>query len=1103
MKLQDMRAGWMLKFTFSPLNPDFKPMSGPGDIVPGPEESLFLARQGDAQTLCRLAQPSRLEELNYYLRRRNPCLMSFMEADPEGNFEVVCRFYGKKCLEMGNIEIGLDEKLVQTVNKSKLGYEKDLRLEFLYGEGEPYFCMLPSGAVPPSFGANVEFALVGKTRILPVARSEYQGRKLFLARHIFRDSTDIDSALILARGNIEFKDYATAGAVGALASEQLKKLYQERSSYLAAWDKYNAAEGKSLLKRAREVGQISYNHCEEQAQTYTFFIKDIIPDTLQEGDALFPSVETPPYLKNPNMTWEEWFDVKKFEDTPPENTNDEEKQPEQQYLEGVGFKIARIDRASKLIDVEKAEGMKPASSGFLFLSMMGDAIQVRRRLKARNMVLTGRSANPYLGVLIEEQGELPPLRNMPGKLAPLSPYVVNKIFPHGYTSVQEEAISIALNTPDIALIQGPPGTGKTTVIRAILERLNEILDTSKARGSILVSSFQHDAVNNLLDRLSINGLPPIKFGGRQGFDGSERQDDWMRSWSSELAAKIRGRHPNLKTPEQWRVLDEKYQAYINAPVSSNEKAFLKFVLSMPAGMLNGSIVSKAEQNLAELESRKNPVQKSDHEKWARIARNLRSDICSYEDDGQLNAMCAAASLPPNLVSAEDKALLEMDPAMYPGGLPAWLSAVGLLRDRILAVLSAPAPFPSPRPKEYLLKMYADIRSMQRPGEDKVIKILLEYLGDIENNPAANLRVLEDASLVYGATVQQSAGKQIKNAKSRGMNADEARLTYDTVIIDEAARSSPPDLLIPMSQAAKRIILVGDQNQLPHIIDEELARNLENGETTLDMEALLKESMFGHLFHRLKKLEQTDRARRTITLDTQYRMHPLLGEFVSQNFYNGMVKSGRPPSDFAHALPDVEGSPCAWMDLPLSSGACTKQGTSWIRAAEAKAIISRLKAWLDDSASADLTFGVISFYRAQADLIEREALEQGIYEISGGRRFLAPQYGKNQDRIRINTVDAFQGMEFDVVFLSMVRSMNLSAPEDLPLYIRNEPDEKKRLGKIFGHLMHTNRLCVSLSRQKRLLVIAGDAAIARSPESQQAIPALANFLKLCESKGTIL
>ncbi len=47
------------------------------------------------------------------------------------------------------------------------------------------------------------------------------------------------------------------------------------------------------------------------------------------------------------------------------------------------------------------------------------------------------------------------------------------------TPNQIEAIDIALNTPDIAIVQGPPGTGKTTIVTAIIERLNELSDKSE------------------------------------------------------------------------------------------------------------------------------------------------------------------------------------------------------------------------------------------------------------------------------------------------------------------------------------------------------------------------------------------------------------------------------------------------------------------------------------------------------------------------------------------------------------------------------------------------------------------------------------------------
>lgn len=41
--------------------------------------------------------------------------------------------------------------------------------------------------------------------------------------------------------------------------------------------------------------------------------------------------------------------------------------------------------------------------------------------------------------------------------------------------------------PDIAIIQGPPGTGKTTVLTAVIERLNEESDKENIKGQILVA----------------------------------------------------------------------------------------------------------------------------------------------------------------------------------------------------------------------------------------------------------------------------------------------------------------------------------------------------------------------------------------------------------------------------------------------------------------------------------------------------------------------------------------------------------------------------------------------------------------------------------------
>jgi superfamily I DNA and/or RNA helicase len=186
-----------------------------------------------------------------------------------------------------------------------------------------------------------------------------------------------------------------------------------------------------------------------------------------------------------------------------------------------------------------------------------------------------------------------------------------------------------------------------------------------------------------------------------------------------------------------------------------------------------------------------------------------------------------------------------------------------------------------------------------------------------------------------------------------------------------------------------------------------------------------------------------------------------------------------------------------------------------REAEAKIIAKRLSDWIkSDESTADymktlthddrqpgLSFGVISFYKAQVFAVYKalqkygitERAQDGTWQICQEYRFL----DNGEERLRIGTVDAFQGMEFDIVFLSMVRSQDMNA---LPPHIRNEEDDKKKQQKLFGHLMSENRLCVSMSRQKKVLAIVGDGVFANTQIAEDAVPALKNFYDLCHEKG---
>jgi superfamily I DNA and/or RNA helicase len=285
---------------------------------------------------------------------------------------------------------------------------------------------------------------------------------------------------------------------------------------------------------------------------------------------------------------------------------------------------------------------------------------------------------------------------------------------------------------------------------------------------------------------------------------------------------------------------------------------------------------------------------------------------------------------------------------------------------------------------------------------------------------------------------------------------------------------------------KRIILVGDHRQLPHIIDDEVARQMEAGETGQEESEWHKQSMFHYLFsERLKTLEENDGIIRRVTLDKQYRMHPLLGDFISRNFYERFdplekFGSGLPMSDFAHDLPGTDNKPAIWLDVPVAKGKHKRHETSWTRPVEATAIAHQLQTWMNSDAGKNLSFGVISFYKAQAELIKK-------------------QLGRLTDdgkKLRIGTVDSFQGMEFDIVFLSMVRTL----PQN---WNPKDDDREKQARMLFGHLSLYNRLNVSMSRQKKLLIVAGDSGLLQGDLAAEFIPGLVDFFKLCQKEGRIL
>jgi superfamily I DNA and/or RNA helicase len=368
-------------------------------------------------------------------------------------------------------------------------------------------------------------------------------------------------------------------------------------------------------------------------------------------------------------------------------------------------------------------------------------------------------------------------------------------------------------------------------------------------------------------------------------------------------------------------------------------------------------------------------------------------------------------------------------------------------------------------------------------------------------------------VVFASTVQQSEGKDIRKAKIVKRNIEATDLIeYDVVLVDEAARVSPRDLLIPMAQG-KKVILVGDHRQLPHLLNEAVVKRLEStNEEDKDGDVpeidYVKHSMFRYLFNRLKKIEEADNIPRTVTLDAQFRMHPLLGNFVSEQFYSKKERFSSPlkSEEFEHSLSNCENQCAVWLDVPSMKGKESQTSKkSRFRKAEAKSIAKQLNDWIKSEAGKKLTFGVISFYKAQVYKVYSELEKYGItHRDSDGNWQINDEYRKlegdlEEEKLRIGTVDSFQGMEFDVVFLSIVRSQN---EQIINNRLEKSEDERWAAMGLFGHLISENRLCVSMSRQKKVLVAVGDANMFQMEIAEQNVPALYNYYILSKDEGVV-
>jgi ATP-dependent RNA/DNA helicase IGHMBP2 len=237
--------------------------------------------------------------------------------------------------------------------------------------------------------------------------------------------------------------------------------------------------------------------------------------------------------------------------------------------------------------------------------------------------------------------------------------------------------------------------------------------------------------------------------------------------------------------------------------------------------------------------------------------------------------------------------------------------------------------------------------------------------------------------------------------------------FDVLLIDEAAQALEPLTWIPLLRA-DRLVLAGDPFQLPPTVKSESAQKLGLSLTLME-----------------KNLERLPSA----LLMVQYRMNEAIMSFSNAWFYGGalraddMVEKAHAGDGFSLEFIDTAG--LAWEEQ------WNELAGSYSNEEEARFLWRRLalmlgEGWLGNRAS----IALISPYRQQVNCIEALRISNLVIQ---------PQ---------VQTIDAFQGQERDVIMVSLVRC--------------NDKGE-------IGFLKDYRRMNVAMTRARRKLVIVGDSA----------------------------
>lgn len=604
---------------------------------------------------------------------------------------------------------------------------------------------------------------------------------------------------------------------------------------------------------------------------------------------------------------------------------------------------------------------------------------------------------------------------------------------------QKEAVKTALLS-DITLIAGPPGTGKTQVVA------NLLINAAFNGQSVLFTSKNNNAVNVVVDRVNrLNKSLPLvlryeksakqalmdysqcwekaKSKEKENLPYKQQYVDLYNAHDAHLKQKmdivlLRNRMDEME--QQTEVLRDKYPQYFgnlsDGPVLALEQAYRAFVeaadyqsMEAPKNFLQHIFTAQ--------------YRKKKQEQFTTAVQNLNATMRAFRQDIVVTeTMSERERTHYDLICQELIADLRQI-ADYNFLLRQLRESASLEQiDQILLRDHAQLQRKATQLWQYWLDQH--IRAFSPENRSA----LHQYFSLLEHDKIDEMPLILRHLIPVSAITSLSARRRIPFIEG----------LYDMLIIDEASQCDIASM-IPLMMRAKRLVVIGDKQQLSHIC-------LLNKQTDLSLmeNNNIDDARWSYRANSIYDLaESVVPSECIIQLRDHHRSFMDIIQFSNQEFYGNTL---RVATDYRHLnSPENEKGPVLgmhWMNVKGQIVRPEKGGA--YNTKEAEGVIRMLRHLTEDM-HFEGSIGVTTPFHLQAEMIMR-ALE-GDSELRNSLEL--------HNQIMIDTVHKFQGDERDVIIFSPVVSQG-AAQQSLSFL--------KSTGNLFN---------VAITRARALLVTVGD------------------------------